>query len=58
MIEILTKIDGGDFQKAFSRRIVGELDGVPVSVIALPDLKLNKQTSGRNKDLADLDNLP
>jgi|SRR4051812_16764210 hypothetical protein len=58
LIEILTKIDGGNFEEAYARRIVGELDGVSVNVIALPDLKLNKRASGRNKDLADLDNLP
>src|SRR4051794_18271937 len=46
MIEILTKIDGGEFREAFSRRIVGQLDGVSVNVIALTDLKLNKQASG------------
>jgi hypothetical protein len=37
---------------------VGELDGLRVNIIALADLKKNKQASGRNKDLADLDNLP
>ncbi|AMY08685.1 hypothetical protein LuPra_01889 [Luteitalea pratensis] len=27
-------------------------------VISLDDLKINKRAAGRNKDLADLDNLP
>jgi predicted nucleotidyltransferase len=58
MIEILTRIDGGDFGSAFGRRIEVEIDGVPTSVIALDDLKENKRASGRNKDLADLENLP
>jgi hypothetical protein len=58
LIEILTRIDGGDFKAAYSHRIVGELDGLRVNIIALADLKTNKKASGRNKDLADLDNLP
>jgi hypothetical protein len=29
-----------------------------VPVISLDDLKINKRAAGRNKDLADLDNLP
>ncbi len=43
---------------AFPKRIVAEIDGVPTNLIALDDLKANKRASGRNKDLADLDNLP
>jgi predicted nucleotidyltransferase len=58
LIEILTKIDGGDFKAAFARHIETEIDGVQTNVIALDDLKANKRASGRNKDLADLDNLP
>jgi hypothetical protein len=58
MIEILTGIDGSDFANAFKRRIHVEVDGVLTNVIALDDLKNNKRASGRNKDLADLDNLP
>lgn len=58
LIEILTRIDGGDFKLAFPKRVVAEIDGVPTNLIALDDLKTNKRASGRNKDLADLDNLP
>ena len=58
LIEILTKIDGCDFLAAYSHRVVGELDDSCVNIIALADLKKNKKASGRNKDLADLDNLP
>jgi hypothetical protein len=58
LVEILTQIDGGDFGAAFKRRIQVEIDGVLTNVIALNDLKENKRASGRNKDLADLDNLP
>jgi predicted nucleotidyltransferase len=58
MIEILTQIDGGEFDAAFKNRLQVEIDGVPANIIALDDLKANKRASGRNKDLADLDNLP
>lgn len=58
LIEILTKIDGSEFANAFPRRVVAELDGVRANVIGLEELKQNQRASGRNKDLADLDNLP
>jgi predicted nucleotidyltransferase len=58
MVEILTKIDAGNFTEAFKRRVSVEIDGVRTNLIALEDLKKNKRASGRNKDLADLDNLP
>ena len=58
LIEIVTKIDGGEFRTAYPDRIVSDLDGLRVNIIALADLKRNKRASGRNKDLADIDNLP
>jgi hypothetical protein len=58
LIEILTRIDAGEFQAAYARRVIGEVEGLRVNIIALDDLKMNKRASGRNKDLADLDNLP
>ena len=57
-IEIQTGIDGVDFADCFPRRIAAEIDGIRVNLISLDDLKRNKRASGRNKDLADLDNLP
>lgn len=57
-IEIQTGIDGVHFGDCHPRRVVAEVDGVRVSLISLEDLKANKRASGRNKDLADLDNLP
>jgi hypothetical protein len=58
LIEVLTRVDGADFAVAYSHRVIGQIEGLTVNVISLPDLKINKQASGRNKDLADLDNLP
>lgn len=57
-IEIQTGIDGVSFSDCYQRRVAADLDGVPVAFISLNDLKVNKAASGRNKDLADLDNLP
>ena len=57
-IEIQTHIPGVEFPKCYPRRIVGVLDGEPVSLIDLDDLRENKRAAGRHKDLADLDNLP
>jgi predicted nucleotidyltransferase len=56
--DIINDIDGVQFSECYSRRIECEIDGVPVKVISLQDLKKNKKASGRNKDLADLDYLP
>jgi hypothetical protein len=57
-IEIQTGIDGVTFAECYPQRVAVELDGIPIWFISLADLKINKRASGRNKDLADLDNLP
>jgi predicted nucleotidyltransferase len=57
-IEIATTISGVDFAECYTRRVEDTLDGVPVHVIGLDDLKRNKQAAGRHQDLADLEHLP
>jgi len=57
-IELLTGISGVEFSECRDRGIPAEIDGVPVVVIGLDDLKTNKAASGRHKDLEDLRNLP
>ncbi|MBN1505935.1 MAG: hypothetical protein JW955_03770 [Sedimentisphaerales bacterium] len=57
-VEIATTISGVDFAECYARRVQETLDGVPVTVISLDDLKLNKKASGRHQDLADLEHLP
>jgi len=57
-IELLKHCSGLEFSEAFRRRVETTMDGEPVNLICLADLKTNKRASGRNKDLADLDNLP
>jgi predicted nucleotidyltransferase len=57
-IEILTDIDGVTFDDCYSRANEQIVDGYPVPVISLNDLKVNKRASGRSKDRDDLENLP
>jgi len=57
-IEILTSISGVEFVDVYAERIEDELDGVPVKLINLHYLKLNKKAAARAKDLADLEELP
>jgi len=57
-IEIATSISGVQFDEGYAARVVDELDGVPVNLIDLAHLKINKRAAGRHKDLNDLENLP
>jgi hypothetical protein len=57
-IEVFQKASGLEFAQAYQRRVEATIEGLPVKIICLTDLKTNKRASGRNKDLADLDNLP
>ncbi len=57
-IEILTTISGVEFSECYAAHVEDILDGVPVKIIGLSHLKINKRASGRLKDLADLENLP
>jgi hypothetical protein len=57
-IEIATTISGVDFDECYTKRVQDTIDGVPVNLIDLYHLKLNKKASGRHQDLADLENLP
>jgi predicted nucleotidyltransferase len=57
-LEITTSISGVDFDACYAERVIDTLDGVEVNIIDLRHLKLNKQASGRHKDLDDLEHLP
>ena len=57
-LEVFTSISGVDFTECFAHRVVDTIDGVPVNIISLEHLKVNKQATGRGKDLVDLDHLP
>lgn len=57
-IEVLSDIDGVEFESCFKNKVEVTIDNVPVGIIGLNDLKKNKKSTGRNKDAADLDYLP
>ena len=56
-IDLLTAIDGVEFEACYARREQVELAGVRLNIIGLDDFKQNKRASGRLKDLADLESL-
>lgn len=56
-LEILTRIDGVEFDPCYEARETAEIDGERIAFISLDHLKRNKAASGRTKDLADLENL-
>ena len=53
-IEVITYIDGVEFEDCYSNRFETELDGLRVKVINYEDLLANKKASGRPKDINDL----
>ena len=56
-IDILTSVTGPDFDSCFERSVKANLDGILVNFIHLEDLRRNKASTGRKKDLDDLENL-
>ncbi len=53
-IDILTSIDGVEFESAWSRRIEHRIDDLEVPVIGHEDLIANKRAAARPKDLLDV----
>ena len=56
-IDVLTSLAGVDFSACFKKRVIVEIDGVPVNFIDVEHLKINKRAAGRLQDLADVENL-
>jgi len=56
-IEVMTSISGVEFDECYRERVETMMSDVPVSLINLHYLKINKKASGRLKDLADLEQL-
>jgi hypothetical protein len=56
-IDIFTSIEGVQFDEAWSRRVVLELDGILVPFIGRDDLLTNKRVAGRPQDIADVERL-
>ena len=56
-IEILTSIDGVEFNEAYENKKSVKIDTISVNFISLEDLRKNKKASARYQDLADLQKL-
>jgi hypothetical protein len=54
-IEVLTSIDGVDFEQAWGARMMAMFADLPVPVLSAGHLIANKRTVGRPQDLADID---
>jgi hypothetical protein len=57
-IEVITAISGVNFTECYAERVVDVIDDLSVNLISLRHLRINKQASGRYKDLDDLEHLP
>ena len=53
-IDILSSISGVTFEDAWPRRILVDIEGIAVPVLARRDFIANKRAVGRPKDLSDL----
>ena len=54
-IDVLTSITGVRFPDAWRGRIDVEIDGTPIHFLGEDELRLNKASTGRPKDLLDLE---
>ena len=53
-IDLITGIDGVEFDEAARRKVKVDVDGVEVFVLSKEDLLKNKLAAGRDKDLSDI----
>ncbi|CAG1009387.1 hypothetical protein ANAEL_03799 [Anaerolineales bacterium] len=56
-IDLLTAIDGVEFDDCYARRVPMKVGGVLLPIIHVDDFRANKLASGRAKDLADVESL-
>jgi hypothetical protein len=56
-IDILTSVTGLNFDECFKQRIIANFDEFFVNFIDIRNLRKNKASTGRAKDLGDLENL-
>lgn len=56
-IDVITAIDGVEFDAAWPDRLVAALGGLPVPVLSRGHLIANKRAAGRLQDLADVERL-
>jgi hypothetical protein len=53
-IDLLTTIDGVEFEEAWDTRVSGSIDSIPVQMICKELLIQNKKAAGRAQDLRDV----
>jgi hypothetical protein len=56
-IDLVTSIDGVEFDLAFRRKITSTYKDIPLHVINVEDLIVNKRSTGREQDILDAQNL-
>lgn len=56
-IDVLTSVEGIEFEGCYASRVQVVIDGMRVNFIDLENLKKNKRAAGRAQDLADLEKL-
>jgi hypothetical protein len=56
-IDLLTSIDGVEFEDSFNKKIKFEIDGIKINLLGKDDLIKNKEKTGRLRDLDDINNL-
>ena len=54
-IDVLTQIDGVEFDEAWDARIVADVGGLPLAFLGRRELIRNKRAAGRKKDLQDIE---
>jgi hypothetical protein len=53
-IDILTSIDGVEFEEAWQERMIARIEGLDVPLLGLRHIISNKRAVGRPRDLADV----
>jgi len=56
-IDIITSIEGVEFEAAWPRRVASTYSSVPIAILGLSDLQANKRAVGRPQDKLDLEKL-
>ena len=56
-IDIIKKISGVTFEEVYKNAIEDLFEEIPMRIIHINDLKKNKSSTGRAKDINDLENL-
>ena len=56
-IDLLTSIDGVEFEQSYQNRVVMNVGGTNLSIIGVNDFRANKRAAGRAQDIADLESL-